>query len=270
MNIFMTADLEGVSGVVDFDKQANPGSAGYSEARKHLMAELNSAVEGAVEAGVKEVLIFDMHFWGLNVILEELHPQARVVLGKPAKIYPSLTLDSSFKGLMMIGFHARAGAPGGLLTHTYDHSIKNLYLNQRLIGEIGMEAAIAGTYDIPLIMLSGDSKAIEESKAFSTPPEAAEVKYAINEHSAICWPLSQVKKLIKEKARTAVEKIDQFSPFHLNPPFQIQIEFFHPQEVQKALSLTGVNKISELKVEIEGNNLPLLWERFISQYQGYD
>lgn len=269
MKIFIMVDMEGISGVVDFNKQATPEGSDYQRAREYLMSDVNAAIEGAIEAGAKEIVVFDMHYYGLNILLDKINPQVKVVIGKPAKIYPLLKLDESCKGMMMIGYHAMAGTKGGLITHTYDFSMKNLYLNDILIGEIGMEAAIAGTYGVPLIMVSGDSKAMKEVKELPTDFEKAVVKYAINEHSALCLPLSVTRKIIKEKAKSAVKKIEEYKPYVVSSPYIIRVEFFETLGTEKAVKIHGIKRLGDKMVEFKGDDLPFLWENFISKYQGY-
>lgn len=270
MRIFLMADLEGISGVVNFDNQAKPDGSAYEEAREYFISDVNAAVEGALEGGAEEVVIFDMHFFGLNLNLNELHPRARLIMGKPRKVYPALQLDDTYKGMIMIGYHAMARAEGGLLTHTYDYSMKKLYLNGTLLGEIGMEAAIAGCYGVPLIMVSGDSKAIEETKNLFDDIESAIVKYSINEHSALCFPTSITQNIIKEKAKSAVQKINQFQPYKVDPPYTIKVEFFDSASVEKATKIPQVKRVDDFVVEFKGDNLPSLWEDFIGAYQGYE
>lgn len=269
MKIFIMVDMEGVSGVTDLNKQATPGAPDYQRAREYLMSDVNAAIEGVIEAGAKEILVFDMHHYGLNILLDKINPQAKVIIGKPAKIYPLLKLDEFYRGMMMIGYHAMAGTTGGMITHSYASSIKNLYLNNVLIGEIGMEAAIAGTYEVPLIMVSGDSKAMEEGKDLPTDFEKAVVKYAINEHSAICLPLSVTRKIIKEKAKAAIKRIKEFKPYLVASPYEIRVEFFEASGIEKAVTIPGVRKLGDKIVELKGDNLVFLWETFISKYQGY-
>lgn len=270
MKIFLMADLEGASGVVSFEQQARPDGSLYQEAREYLLSDVNAAVAGCLEAGAEEVIIFDMHFYGLNLNLNELHPKARLIMGKPRKIYPLLKLDENFRGMIMIGYHAMAQTEGGVLTHTYDYSMKKLYLNGTLMGEIGMEAAIAGCYKIPLIMLSGDLKAIEEGEALLGNFEKAVVKYGINEHSALCLPTSVTRNKIKEAAKRAIQKIEEVKPYTVRPPYNLRVEFFDISGAEKASKISQVKRINSVTVEVEGDNLPILWENFIGAYQGYD
>ncbi|MBA7490628.1 hypothetical protein ES702_01166 [subsurface metagenome] len=283
MKIYIIIDMEGITGVVSPDKQAKPGSPGYEEAREFLMSDLNATVQGTLEGGASEVLIYDMHYYGLNVILDKLHPKAKIIMGNPHVVSPEMGLNNTFKGMLMIGFHAMAETEGALLPHTYSYDMKALYLNGVLMGEIGMEASIAGTYGIPLVMLSGDSKGIEEGKKIVEDFEEATVKYAIDDEGAVCLPLSISRKIIKEKALSAVKGINDFKPYsppNLNDPeyaYLIELEFYEANFVDKALAavkkidkeiIPWAKKMSEKKIALKGNNLPLLWKGFTKRYQG--
>lgn len=276
MKIYIIIDMEGITGVVSPDKQAKPGSPGYQEARESLMSDLNAAVEGALEGGASEVLIYDMHYYGLNVILDKLHPKAKIIMGNPHVVSPEMGLNNTFKGMLMVGFHAMAETKGALLPHTYSYDMKALYLNGVLMGEIGMEAAIAGSYGVPLIMVSGDSKGTEEAEKIlkdSGKPETVTVKYAISDEGAMCLSLSISKEIVKEKALSAVKRINEFKPYspsNLNDPkypYQIRLEFYEASSTGRALTIPGVNKINEKTIELKGNNLSLLWKGFTKRYQ---
>lgn len=276
MKIYIIIDMEGITGVVSPDKQAKPGSPGYQEARESLMSDLNAAVEGALEGGASEVLIYDMHYYGLNVILDKLHPKAKIIMGNPHVVSPEMGLNNTFKGMLMVGFHAMAETKGALLPHTYSYDMKALYLNGVLMGEIGMEAAIAGSYGVPLIMVSGDSKGIEEGEKIledSGKPETATVKYAIDDEGAVCFSPSVTREIIKEKSASAVKRINDFKPYtppSLNDPkypYQIRLEFYEASSTGRALTIPGVNKINEKTIELKGNNLSLLWKGFTKRYQ---
>lgn len=266
MKIYIKLDGEGITGVVNSDKQANPGGDNYQEMRRLLMSDLNAAIEGAIEGGASEVIVYDMHHYGLNVIVEELHPKAKLIAGNPHILPPGIGLDETYKGMIMIGYHVMADTEGGLLTHTYSLDIKSLYLNEILMGEIGLEAAIAGTYGVPLIMISGDSKAIEEGEKILGDFEKAMVKYALDDHSALCLPTPVTKEIIKEKVKSALVRINEFKPYIIPSPYQIKMEFYKIDKAGKASTISGVRRINDVTVELKGNNLFLLWESFQCEY----
>ncbi len=271
MKIIMLVDLEGVSGIVSNDQQVKPGAALYDEAREYLLSDVNAAIAGAIAGGAKEIVIFDMHYFGLNLHMGKIHQNAHVFMGKPRKLYPFLQETyQGADGFMMIGFHSMAQTPGGLLTHTYDYSIKNLYLNKILMGEIGMETAIAGYYDVPLIFVTGDSKGVEEANNHFGDIPSVIVKKAINEHSALCFSLEKTRNEIKETSRESLNRLSENKPFKLDSPYTIEVEYFHPDQARKMEYLAGVERVDDLTVRVQDNSLPLLWEKFIGFCQNYE
>jgi D-amino peptidase len=218
------------------------------------------------------------------VILDKLHPQAKIIMGNPHIVPLEMGLNNTFKGMLMLGFHAMAETEEALLSHTYSHDMKALYLNGVLIGEIGMEAAIAGMYEVPLIMISGDSKGIEEAERILEDldkPETAVVKYAISEAGAICFSPSVTRDIIRRKAESAVKRINEFKPYQPKPSgnernrYVVDLDFYKHEDREKALDRAkraGKNNICQGKyseaIVLEGNDLSSLWKGFIKIYQG--
>jgi D-amino peptidase len=266
MKVYILIDAEGISGVVNHEQQVKPDSPEYERMRKYFMSDLNAAIEGAEEAGAQDIIVYDMHYYGLNVLLDELHPKARIIMGKPPKIAPPPGIDESFSALIMIGFHSMAETKGGLLAHTYTLDMKTLHLNGILMGEIGLEAAMAGTRNVPLVLVSGDDAAVKETRALINGVEEACVKYGTGKHSALCLPLSQTHTLIKQKVITALKRLKDFKPYKVKPSYAIEIEFYEESSAQKASSIDGVIKKGAKTIEIKGDNLPALWEDFLSRY----
>lgn len=266
MKIYILVDAEGISGVVNHDMQVKPDSPRYEETRRLIMSDLNAAIDGAVEGGAAEIVVYDMHYYGTNVALEALHPKAKAVLGKPPKILPPAGIDGSVKALFMIGYHSMAETEGGLLSHTYTLDMKALRLNGVLMGEIGLEAAIAGSRGVPLALLSGDDAAMEEGKALIGRFEGACVKTGTGNRSALCLPLSKSSSLIKKRAKSALKGLKSFNPYRVKPPYTIEIEFYNESSQEKAAALEGVVRKGERVIELAGDDLASLWEGFLSGY----
>jgi D-amino peptidase len=233
--------------------------------RRLFMSDLNAAVEGAVKAKADEIVVYDMHFYGHNVILEELHPAAKIVVGKPPKIRPPAGIDESFQALFMIGYHSMAGT-GGLLNHTYTLDMKSLRLNGVLMGEIGLEAAIAGFHGVPLVLISGDDEAEREAEELLGDVEFACVKRGTGERTALCLPTGQTAQLIRDGARRALTRLGDFKPYRASAPYTIEVTFFEHPSAVRAASIPGVHKKDELTVELKGDDLPALWENFLSAH----
>jgi D-amino peptidase len=266
MKVYVLVDAEGISGVVNNDLQVKPDSPRYEETRRLFMSDLNAAIEGAFDGGADDIVVYDMHYWGTNVILGEIHPKAKVVLGKPPKIDPPAGIDERVDALFMVGYHAMAEVEGALLSHTYTLDMKALRLNGVLMGEIGLEAAIAGCKGVPLAFLSGDDAAMREAEDLLGDLEGACVKRGTGPKSALCLPLKKSYSLIHKKAKAAAKRLEDFTPYRVEPPYRIEIEFYGETSAAKAAAVKGVRREGERAISLIDGDLASLWERFLSAY----
>jgi D-amino peptidase len=153
--IFIVTDLEGVAGVNNWDEQVTPGQRRFEESRRLLLGEVNAAVEGALEGGASEVVIWDGHDGSRTLSKDAIHPKARLIQGRPTPADYYLS-EGHYDGIMFVGQHAKAGTPRGLLAHSQSLSVRDITINGKSVGEIGQVAAIAGHFGIPVIMVAGD------------------------------------------------------------------------------------------------------------------
>ena len=256
MKIYILTDMEGVGGVIN-RSQVFSAQAYYEKTREWLTMEVNAAVEGAIQGGATEVLALDGHGANnaCNMLWEKLHKGAQYIQGTPWTEYLQ-SLDNSFGGFFHIGAHAMAGTLGAILEHTMSSEAwVEMLVNGKPMGEIGLCAASAGHFNVPFIMVSGDDKACAESAGYSPGIEAAVVKYGISRHCARLLPMPVVHDLIREKAKAAVQKAKTIKPFKVEPPVEIQIEFFRNDMVDGIREREGVRKIGPRKVVYTGNNI---------------
>ena len=222
--IFMVTDMEGVGGVNNAEEQLLPGQRRYEESRRLLTGEINAAVEGALAGGASEVVIWDGHDASRSLSIDEIHPRARLIQGRetPANYYLA---EKLYDGIMFVGQHAMAGAKNGVLAHSQSFNVQNIFLNGRPVGEIGQVAAIAGYFNIPVIMLAGDQAACEEMLALQPKAETVAVKRLAGKDST--WSLSHTmaRALIQAAARRAVERIREFKPWKIEGPVEMKFEF---------------------------------------------
>ena len=163
MKIYMTVDMEGATGIC-CREQTMKGNAYYAEGRRLLTGDVNAAVEGALEGGATEVLVADMHDGSFNFLLEEVHPAAEVIHGgRGGPRFPYL--DGSVDAMFIVAYHARAGTRGAVLEHTMSsQSWFRVTVNGREIGEVGIDAALAGAAGVPVVLVTGDDKVCAESR----------------------------------------------------------------------------------------------------------
>ena len=154
MRIFMVSDIEGLTGVYHW-AQTKPGNPAYDEARELLMGDLLAAVEGAHDGGADEIVVYDMHESGRNIFTDRLPAYVRHIAGKPPVLTEEFRMGKSYGGLFMLGNHAMPFTRDSVLCHAYWLSDGMFTVNGIDVGEIGMEALIAGQYGGPLLLMPG-------------------------------------------------------------------------------------------------------------------
>jgi D-amino peptidase len=225
--ILIVTDLEGVGGVNDADEQLLPGQRRYMESRHLLIGEVTAAVEGARAAGASEIVIWDGHDGSRTLSIDEIPSSAKLIQGRPtpANYYMS---EKLYGGVMFIGQHPMAGTKNGVLAHSQSFNVKRITINGKDVGELGQLAAIAGYFDIPVIMLSGDKTACAEMVDLQPNAMTVAVKEMAGKNSTLSLSHAEAKRQIQEAARKAVANIREYKPWKIAGPIELVFEF-HPQ-----------------------------------------
>ena len=241
MKILIAADMEGITGVTTWD-QVTPGHAEYGRFRRLMTQDINAAIRGVCDAGADEVIVADGHWNGSNILVEELDRRARLNTGSPSPFSMMQGIDESVDGVLFIGYHARNGSAHAILDHTWSSkTIANVWLNELLTGEYGLNAALAGHFGVPVIMASGDQTACWQMSDLLGEIEAAVVKQASGRFAAECLAPQVSQGLIYESACRAVEHLserDVPEPFILETPVRVMVEFFSSDMADRASLLT--------------------------------
>lgn len=217
-------DIEGVSGVVSYE-QAEPGKPEFDFGKTMFMADLMALIKGLNKGGAESIVIYDEHYYGRNIDLGTLPENVTVLCGKPPYRRDwAGGLDETFLGLILLGVHSKRGAKDALLNHTYENDIKNIILNGISVGEIGIEAAIAGDYDVPLVLVTGDSRGVAEAKALIQGVNGVVVKESISETCALCYPTAVTSKAIYEEAIKILHNPSNIKPYCIKGKVHIEIE----------------------------------------------
>jgi len=230
--ILIVTDVEGAGGVNDRDEQLLPGQRRYVESQRILTGEVNAAVQGAFEGGAQEVVIWDGHDGSRTLSIEDIDIRAKLLQGKPTPADYYLS-DRLYSGILFVGQHAMAGAKGGVLAHSQSFSVKRIAINGRDVGEIGQVAAIAGYFNIPVIMLSGDQAACNELIALQPKAFTVPVKRLAGKASTISLSHAEAKQQIREAAQKAIRQIKDYTPWKIAGPVEMTFEYL-PQPPQEA------------------------------------
>ncbi len=255
MRIYISADMEGVSGVVHFAQTSiNEEAKEYDRARQWMTAEVNAAIEGALAGGATRIVVNDAHGSMRNILLEELNPVAQLVTGSPKPLSMMQGIDEGFEAAFFIGYHAQAGSAYGTLNHTWSGRVHTVALNGNPVGELGLNAALAGHYGIAVTLVTGDQTLVEEARALLGDIETVAVKQAYGMRAGRCLAPSRARELIKEGATRAVQK--QVAPFIVSPPITLTIAFQQTIHAEMAELVPGSRRVDSRTVAFAHDDMP--------------
>lgn len=220
MRFLIMTDIEGVTGVTSFP-QAECSEFG----KQMLMHDLNAVIAGIKAEGEHEIVVYDMHTDGRNVDISQLPEDIPVIMGKPISRTVYRGAGGNYDGLFLLGLHTMQHVPGALLAHSYLREYDSIHLNGILVGEIGVEAALAGQQGFPLVFVSGDDLGCAEAKQLVPEVVTAAVKTSIDEAQALCPPPAKTGKILFEAAREAVRKAKFIPPFKVEGNVEVKVKF---------------------------------------------
>ncbi len=243
LKVFISADMEGIGGVVTWDVQARSSGREYEKFRKLMTEEVNAAIQGALDAGATEIVVADSHADGQNLDVELLNPIAKLIRSWPRPLLMMQGVEENTDAVVFIGYHASEGAEDGVLSHTMSSSrIYEVKLNGVAVPEAGFNAAIAGHFGAPVVFLSGDQTILAEARKLLGPIEGVEVKHALGRYSAETLHPKVVQEKIRGGVASALHRLNDFKPYRLTSPIKLQIAFKSPANAEILSMLPGVER----------------------------
>ncbi len=228
MRVLICTDLEGISGVCVWEQTREMTSELYQDARRLLMGDVAAAIEGCREGGAEEIVVADGHGGGFNFIPEMMHPGARYYTGRARpRMSEYISRFEGFDAAILLGYHAMAGTPDGMLRHTQSSRAGNRYwYNGRESGEIAQSALVYGSVGIPVVMVSGDTAACREAREFlGEAVVTVAVKEGLGEQCGVLVPPLAAHTLLREGACEAMARVAQCHPFVMETPIQGRLRF---------------------------------------------
>ncbi|HEX5095362.1 MAG TPA: M55 family metallopeptidase [Acidimicrobiia bacterium] len=251
MRIFVSVDMEGISGVTRWADVVKSGQD-YERARRWLTADVNAAVAGARAAGATDFVVEENHGTEMlcNVLLDEIDPEVEVVRGQPRGGATTMSaLDDSFDAVFLVGHHASSSDYPGVCAHTISHShYKEVRLDGRPLTEGEMFALAAAQRGVPTALITGDDVVTAILQKVCPGIEMAVVKRALSREAAAIIPPVRAQRIIHDAARRAVERlrageIDAPEP---HPPFAIEVEL--RESISKDIQATIAQRFPEFTV----------------------
>ncbi len=276
MRVFIMSDMEGVAGITKWE-QVMGGANGaasqqYMEGRKLYTGEINAAVQGAREGGADEIVVMDCHGaghgWSFgSLILEDLDPAIEVVTQRSWTDYTEV-LEEGCDAAMFVGAHAMSGTPEGGLCHTVHGSAwREVRLNGTPVGESGINAALAGTWDCPPVLVTGDQAVCAEGRQlFGEWLTTVQVKRSYGWQSARHRTPQAAREMIAAGAKRALANLDQARPFKPGEPCVVEIEVFTVDMVEQFRHHELVETVNPTTIRFEGPDWWSAWKKFFFNY----
>ena len=259
MKIFIITDLEGVSGV-NGRKADEVGNKiiNTDVSCRLLTEEVNAVVEGLVEAGADEIHVWDGHGGSNSIQIENLHPAADLFISG-GDLAPVIYIDSSYDVALQIGAHAMMGTINGVMHHTFNsHGVVNMWLNGKLIGEIGITGLQCAYFGVPTILASGDLAACREARKFFAEIETVETKVGISRYTVCNYNPVKVRQKLKEGAKKALLKKSVFPVKALNGPYELRVQLMCPNMADN-YEKAGAERLDQSTILLKSDDFLDLW-----------
>jgi len=234
MKFMIGVDCDGAACVVGEAGKSLSLSRDYGFSRGQATREADAAARALLDGGAERVVIWDNHGSGANLDFHRLDARCEVALGAGfAGRWPGL--DETFTAALLVGYHAMEGAPGGVLAHTYSSpACRWIKVNGQEVGEIAIDAAVAGERGVPVIFVSSDDAGCAEARRFLPWVEAVSTKQGLGRNCAFSkHPLRAAGEIYKG-VRRAVARLAEMKPFTFPPPIRMELRFKHLLQACKA------------------------------------
>jgi D-amino peptidase len=253
LKVFISVDMEGVCGVVNWD-DVTVGGTDYALFRRLMTQEASAAVDGAYLAGAQEILVRDAHDTGRNILPDLLSQHAQLLRDwsyGPLSMMEGI--DKTFDAAIFIGYHARAGTPDAVLKHTMTTKLLDVVINGKKMPEAGINGLIAGYFGVPVVLVSGDRAIADQSRELFGDIETVIVKEGIGTAEKGIHPLLAYQ-LIQDKTRAALKRLKDFKPLKFAPPYVLDVAFVDEAGAQKASWIPGALRTNEHTVRFTTND----------------
>lgn len=254
LRVLISVDMEGVAGTVTGD-QLGPTGFEYGRFRDFMTREAQAAVAAAKAAGATEVIVADAHGNGENLLIEQFPADVRIIRSWPRQLGMVAGADQ-VDAVMFIGYHASTNNVQGVRAHTFSSaSLTRVALNGVNVSEGSWAAAIAGHFNAPVIMMSGDDAAIAEVRAAVGNIEAAETKRTLGFHSAITLTPQASYDLIAARVKAAMARRAEFKPYKVTTPVTVDVSFKNYTPAEMLAYLPGFERTDAHSIRFRAKDM---------------
>jgi len=255
LKVLISVDMEGITSIVSADECNRRVSDDYQYFRKIMTLEANAAVEGALAGGAAEIVVRDAHDTGRNILPDLLHKSARLLRDwsfGPKEMMEGI--DETFGAAIFIGYHASAGKPNAILEHTWTGRITEVKLNGVSLPEAGLNALIAGYFNVPVVFVSGDQAVCDQVRGLLGEIETVAVKKGIGAATLSLHPEVSGPQ-IKEGVERALRNLGKYKPYRLTPPYKLVLTLKDEKMVDNGQHYPGAKRTGDWELTYESKDL---------------
>jgi D-amino peptidase len=264
MKVYLSTDMEGTAGIVDWAQCVGDGPEAAA-GRELLLAEVNAAIDGALAAGATEIVVNDSHSVMRNLAPARLHGRAAYISGSHKPLYMMEGLDSSFDAIFFVSYHGSMGGDPAVLSHTYNpRAVAEVRLNGQVVGESGVNALVAAHFGVPVVLVTGDQTACEETVAVIPGVEAAVVKKSITRFAAESLHPEVARDLIRAAATRSIEGLAGARAPDVPAPSALEVTWRTADMAEMATWIRGIERIAPQVTRATDDDRLRLFRTFIT------
>ncbi|MCC7530136.1 MAG: M55 family metallopeptidase [Candidatus Melainabacteria bacterium] len=261
MRAYISVDLEGINGICH-SSQTQPGEPGYERAVQLMHAETNAVIKGLLKAGCDEIVVNDSHWDMRNLRIELMHPKAHLVSGwqKPFSMVSGVQTANKPDFACFVGYHARQGCSTGVLSHTYRATVfRDVRINDVLVGETGLNAYLAGAYDVPIALITGDDALKRECEDLMGKVNSVVVKNAVSRYSACFKPQAEVLEQLEKSAYEAAKAKTSWKLLKPPTPAKLTLSMNDTSMADACELVPNVKRLNDRDVEFSDQNYSVVF-----------
>jgi D-amino peptidase len=267
VKVYISFDMEGVAGIVDWSQCRPSGGAAYERGCELLLGEVNAAIDGALAGGADQVVLNDAHGAMFNLDPAAVRPPATYISGRHKPGYMMEGLDDSFAAVLLVGYHGSISGEPSVLSHTYNPEVvTGVRLGGEYVGESGINALVAADLGVPIALATGDAVTAVELGTFAPDCVTVVTKESRTRFSAHHLHPETARTLIHDGARTAVEAVARggIDPPRITFPARLEVELATADHAEVATWVKGVERSGTRSVVIEGPSGAEMFRAFVA------
>jgi D-amino peptidase len=269
MNIYISCDMEGTAGVCSWEQvDARTYKPDYFIYRKYMTAEVLAAVNGAREAGASGITINDSHGPMRNLILDDLPDDVRVVFGNRKPFSMVQQVDGGFGGVFFTGYHGAIGDANATLCHTYTPSvIYNVRINGVRCSEATLNAALAGHFGVPVLLVTGDRVTVEGAKEQMPWITGVVVKESIGNYAVDSISPQAAQDAIRAGAAQSIRNAARAKPYVFDAPVTMEIDLTRVEQADFVSLIPGFERSGPRQVRFVHDDYPTVFRAFVAAFR---